>query len=152
MRIIGRYLIKEKLGRGGMAEVYKARAPVTNRVVALKLLKPRDDIFVDLVGMEKLREIFIEEARIMGEINHEHVATIIDCDGSAETPFFTLEYFTHSLGSIIRDSTRVKNSRVININLTYRYIRQTLLGLERLHFAGIIHRDIKPHNLMITPQ
>lgn len=150
MRIIGRYLIKEKLGRGGMAEVYKALAPVTNRVVALKLLKPRDDIFVDLVGMEKLREIFIEEARIMGEINHEHVAKIIDCDGSAETPFFTLEYFTHSLGSNIRDSTRVKTSRVININLAYRYIRQTLLGLERLHFASIIHRDIKPHNLMIT--
>lgn len=150
MRKVGRYLLHERLGRGGMGAVYKARAPITNRVVAVKILLPRDDIFVELVGENKLRELFIEEARIMGEIDHEHVAKIIDCDGSADVPFIVLEYFAHSLGSLIGDSTRVKTSRVISLDLAYQYIRQVLRGLERLHFEGIIHRDIKPHNLMIS--
>ncbi len=150
MRKVGRYLIQERLGRGGMGAVYKARAPITNRIVALKILLPRDDIFVDLVGEDKLREIFIEEARIMGGIDHEHVAKVIDCSGSADVPFIVLEYFPHSLGSLIGDSTRVKTSRVISTGMTFHYIRQILRGLEVLHFAGIIHRDIKPHNLMIT--
>ncbi len=150
MRKVGRYLIQQKLGQGGMSTVYKALAPITNRVVALKILLPRDEIFVDLVGEDKLRELFIDEARIMRGITHEHVAKIIDCDESADTPFIVLEYFPHSLGSLIRDSTRVKTSRVLSIKRVYQYIRQTLCGLERLHFAGIIHRDIKPHNLMIN--
>ncbi|MGB3225433.1 MAG: serine/threonine-protein kinase [Desulforhopalus sp.] len=150
MRKIGRYLIRERLSRGGMGVVYKALAPITNRVVALKILLPRDKLFVDLVGEDKLREIFIEEARIMRKIDHEHVAKIVDCDGSAEVPFIVLEYFARSLGALIKDSTRLKISRAISINMAYHYIHQTLRGLERLHFAGIVHRDIKPHNLMIT--
>ena len=150
VRKIGKYVIHERLGRGGMGAVYKARAPITGRIVALKILLPRDNIFVDLVGEDRLREIFIEEARVMGQINNKHVAKIIDCDEDSDIPFIVLEYFPHSLGSLIGDSTRVKSSRVISINMTYQYIRQTLHGLESLHFAGIIHRDIKPHNLMIT--
>lgn len=150
MKKVGRYLFQERLGRGGMGAVYKARAPITNRVVAVKILLPRDDIFIDLVGEDQLRELFIEEARIMGEIDHEYVAKIIDCDGNADVPFIVLEYFAHSLGSLIGDSIRVKTSRVISLDLAFHYISQVLRGLERLHFEGIIHRDIKPHNLMIT--
>jgi serine/threonine-protein kinase len=150
MRKIGEYLILEQLGRGGMGVVYKALEPNTNRVVALKILLPRDDIFVDLVGENRLREIFIEEARIMREIDHENIAKIIDCDGEADIPFIVLEYFPHSLGALIRDSTRAKSTRLLSLDMTYHYIRQTLLGLEILHSVGIIHRDIKPHNLMIT--
>ena len=150
MKKIGRYLLQDRLGRGGMGAVYKARAPITKRVVAVKILLPRDDIFIDLVGEDKLRELFIEEARIMGEIDHEHVAKIIDCDGNTDVPFIVLEYFAHSLGSLVGDSTRVKTSRIISPDMAYEYIRQVLCGLERLHFEGIIHRDIKPHNLMIS--
>lgn len=150
MRKIYGYLIQERLGRGSMSAVYKARAPITKRVVALKILVPRDDIFVDLIGEDRLREIFIEEARIMGGIHHEHVAKIIDFCEDGEASIIVLEYFSHSLGSLIGDSTRIKTSRVISINMAYQYIRQTLRGLERLHAAGIIHRDIKPHNLMIA--
>ncbi len=151
MQKIGRYLILGKLGRGGMSTVYKAQAPITGRTVAVKILLPRDDIYVDLVGLERLREIFIEEARIMGEISHDHVAKIIDCDEHNGAPFIVLEYFAHSLGSLIGESYRVeKPSRTISVNKTYQYIRHSLKGLERLHFAGIIHRDIKPFNLMIT--
>ncbi len=151
MKKIGRYAIHGRLGRGGMSTVYKAKAPITARTVALKVLLPRDDIFIDLVGEKRLKEMFIEEARIMGEISHDHVAKIIDCDEEGDTPFIVLEYFAHSIGSLIGESYKLENpSRIISINKTFQYLRQTLRGLERLHFAGIVHRDIKPYNLMIT--
>ena len=151
MKNVGRYTILGRLGRGAMSTVYKARAPVTGRTVALKILQPRDEIFEELVGKERLREIFIEEARIMGEINHDHVAKIIDCHTEDAAPFIVLEFFAHSIGSLIGEAYEVeKPSRIISINKTYHYIRQSLRGLERLHFAGIVHRDIKPFNLMIT--
>lgn len=151
MNSAGRYEILGRLGRGGMSTVYKASAPVTGRIVALKILKPRDDIFVDLVGEARLREIFIEEARIMGGITHDHVAKVIDCDEDEGVPFIVLEYFAHSIGAFIGESYQVERpSRVVGVPRAYRYLEQTLKGLERLHFAGIVHRDIKPFNLMIT--
>jgi len=151
MNAIGRYEVLGRLGRGGMSTVYKAKAPVTGRLVAIKILQPRDDIFADLVGEKRLREIFIEEARIMGELSHDHVAKIIDCDEHEGQPFIVLEYFAHSLGAFIGESYRVESSsRIISLAKAKIYLLQTLRGLERLHFAGIIHRDIKPYNLMIT--
>ncbi len=151
MKQIGRYFVLGRLGRGGMSTVYKAQAPVTGRTVALKILLPREEILVDLVGRERLREIFLEEARIMGEITHDHVAKILDCDENEGSPFIVLEYFAHSIGELIGEAYQVeKPSRVISINKAYSYVRQSLLGLERLHFAGIVHRDVKPYNLMIT--
>jgi serine/threonine-protein kinase len=151
MKKIGRYTIRGRLGRGGMSTVYKAQAPITGRTVALKILLPRDDIFMDLVGEKRLWQIFVEEARIMGEISHDHVAKIIDCDEADGFPFIVLEYFAHSIGSLIGETYLLeKPSRVISINKAYHYIQQALRGLERLHFSGIVHRDIKPYNLMIT--
>lgn len=149
MENVYNYLLEEKLGRGGMSVIYKARAPLTHRVVALKILRPRDTIFVDLVGEDRLREIFLEEARVMRTIEHRHVAGILDCRADGETPIIVLEYYPSSLGSLIGDSTRVRTTGVIDIDMAYRYIHQTLLGLEELHASGIIHRDIKPHNLML---
>lgn len=151
MNSAGRYEICGRLGRGGMSTVYKARAPITGRVVALKILKPRDEIFEDLVGRKRLRQIFLEEARIMGGITHDHVAKVIDCDLHDETPFIVLEYFSHSLGDFIGEAYKVEQeSRIVSVPRTSLYISQALKGLERLHFAGIIHRDIKPYNMMIT--
>lgn len=152
MKKIDRYIITGRLGRGGMSTVYKASAPVTGRTVALKILQPREEIFVDLVGEDRLKEIFLEEAKIMGEISHDHIAKILDCGERADNPYIVLEYFAHSIGSIIGEAYQVeKRSRILSVKKTYEYIRQSLLGLERLHFAGIIHRDIKPFNLMLTP-
>ena len=151
MKKIGRYEVLGRLGRGGMSTVYKARAPVTLRLVALKILQPRDKIFADLVGEERLKEIFVEEARIMGGLSHDHVAKIIDCDEFEGQPFIVLEYFAHSIGEFIGESYRVEApSRIISVAKTRSYLSQTLKGLERLHFAGIVHRDIKPFNLMLT--
>lgn len=109
MKQIGRYEITGRLGRGAMSTVYKAKAPVTGRLVALKVLQPRDDIFEALVGIERLKEMFIEEGRIMGAVSHDHVAKIIDCDIHEGQPFMVLEYFAHSIGSFIGEAYRVED-------------------------------------------
>jgi len=151
MNRVGRYEIVGRLGRGGMSTVYKARAPFTGRLTALKLLQPRNELFTELVGAEKLAEMFVEEARVMGSLNHDHVAKVLDCDYHEGQPFIVLEYFAHSIGSFIGESYRVESpSRIISAAKTRTYLIQALKGLERLHFAGIIHRDIKPFNLMLT--
>ena len=151
MRTVGRYEIVGRLGRGGMSAVYKAKAPVTGRIVALKVLDPRDELFVQLAGEERLRQVFLEEARVMGEISHPHVAKVLDCDHDNGLPFIVLEYFAHSLGDFIGESYRVERpSRAISVTKACVYLLQALKGLERLHFSGIVHRDIKPFNLMIT--
>lgn len=147
----GRYEIVGRLGRGGMSTVYKARAPLTGRIVALKILDPRDELFVDLAGEERLREVFVEEARIMGGISHAHVAEVIDCDEEGGRPFIVLEYYAHSLGTLIGEAYRVEqHTRMISVAKASQYLIQTLKGLERLHFSGIVHRDLKPFNLMLT--
>lgn len=151
MKKIGRYEIVGRLGRGGMSTVYKGRAPVTGRLVAVKILQPRNEIFVELVGEEKLRQMFVEEAVIMGGFSHDHVAKVIDCDEHQGQPFIVLEYFAHSLGGVIGESYKVEApSRILSSTKTKMYLIQALKGLERLHFAGIVHRDIKPYNLMLT--
>jgi len=151
MNRVGRYEIVGRLGRGGMSTVYKARAPFTGRLTALKILQPRNELFAELVGAEKLAEMFVEEARVMGSLNHDHVAKVLDCDYHEGQPFIVLEYFAHSIGSFIGESYRVESpSRIISAAKTRTYLVQALKGLERLHFAGIIHRDIKPYNLMLT--
>jgi serine/threonine protein kinase len=150
MNTIGRYQVVGRLGRGGMATVYKALAPVTGRLTAVKLLRPRD-ILLDVVGEEALCRTFLEEARVMGGLDHPHLARILDCDFHQGRPFFVLEYYAHSLGSFIGEAYRVEApSRLVSLGKARDYLRQALLGLERLHFAGIVHRDIKPYNLMIT--
>lgn len=131
--------------------MYKARAPITGRIVALKVLRPRNEIFAELVGEENLAQMFLEEARIMGEISHSHVAKVLDCDWDDGVPFIVLEYFAHMLATTIAEEYDIeKPTRVIDGKKCCRYLSQILLGLERLHFAGVVHRDLKPGNLMIT--
>lgn len=153
MKKIGQYEIVGRLGRGGMATVYKARAPFTGRLVALKVLQPRDDIFVDLVGWPELCRVFLEEARVMGSLEHANIAQVIDCGEHETCPYIVLEYYSHSVGAVIGEGYKVENpSRVLSVERAALYLRQTLQGLMRLHAEGIIHRDIKPFNLMLTSE
>lgn len=150
MESIGRYRVTGRLGRGGTATVYKALAPVTERLIAIKLLRPRE-VLLDLLGEEELCRLFLEEARVMGGLDHPHLARILDCDHHQGRPFFVLEYYAHSLGALIGEAYRVETpSRRVSAERTRRYLLQALAGLERLHFAGIVHRDIKPYNLMLS--
>ncbi|CCH49621.1 protein kinase domain-containing protein [Pseudodesulfovibrio piezophilus] len=151
---IGRYEIKGLLGRGGMGAVYKAAMPVTGRIVALKVLKPAD-ILEDLVGMDRLTTMFLKEARTMASISHANIASILDVHEGQDTtaPHFAMEYFCGNLGVIMGEHYEVeKPSRRLGVEASLHIANQMLSGLDRLHFEGIIHRDVKPFNVMLAEE
>ncbi|MCJ2165740.1 MULTISPECIES: DUF1566 domain-containing protein [unclassified Pseudodesulfovibrio] len=149
---IGRYEIRGLLGRGGMGAVYKVAMPVTGRIVALKVLRPAE-ILEDLVGEAALREMFFKEAATMASISHANVASILDVNrGDAHTPpHFTMEYFCGNLGVLMGETYEVEHeSRRLGVETSLHIARELLSGLDRLHYEGIIHRDVKPFNVMLA--
>jgi serine/threonine protein kinase len=152
MKKIGRYEICGLLGKGGMSTVYKARVPTIGKVVALKLLKPHPHLLEQL-GMKALRERFTAEAVTMARLHHLHLVDVWDFDESDGQPFFVMEYFCNNLGLLIGETYRVENpSRPLPVPQVIHYGRQILEGLACMHQAEIIHRDIKPFNILLTEQ
>lgn len=152
MRTIGGYIIRGLLGKGGMGAVYKVEHPVLGKLVALKLLDPVDHL-VDVLGLDALRAQFLREARIMAGIRHPHVSQVWDYGEDKGRPFFVMEYACDSLGSLMGETYRVEApSRRLPPLEAMDYALQTLDGLARLHHAGVIHRDIKPYNLLLTEE
>lgn len=153
MKKIGRYTILDKLGKGGMGAVYKAAMPVTGKVVALKLLDPAE-VLEDILGRESIKSIFRSEAVTMAALRHPYIADVWDYDEDEQgRPFFIMEYYCNNLGTMIGEHYRVeKKSRIIAPDKALHYGGQILTGLACLHHAGIIHRDIKPFNIMVTDQ
>ena len=152
MKTIGKYIIRALLGRGAMGKVFKVEHPTIGKVAALKLLDP-DPLLVSLIGTEKIREMFIAEALKLASLSHPNVVDIIDFDESNDRPFYLMAYHVNNLGVLIGESHRPDEpSRQISIDKAIHYTRHTLQGLTCLHYAGIIHRDIKPFNLLITDQ
>ena len=149
---LGRYEIRGLLGRGGMGAVYKAAMPMAGRIVALKVLKPAE-ILEDILGMDALREMFFKEAVTMASISHKNIAAILDVDGGDEgvPPHFSMEYFCGNLGVMMGETYEVeKPSRRLGVETSIHIAREMLAGLDRLHYEGIIHRDVKPFNVMLA--
>jgi serine/threonine-protein kinase len=149
---IGRYEIRGLLGRGGMGAVYKAAMPVTGRIVALKVLRPAE-IMEDLVGMDALTDMFLTEAATMASISHANVASVLDVhDGTdGADAHFTMEYFCGNLGVLMGETYEVeKPSRRLGVEASVHVAREMLAGLDRLHYEGIVHRDVKPFNVMLA--
>ncbi|MGD2272327.1 MAG: protein kinase [Desulfobacterales bacterium] len=152
MKTIGRYRIRGLLGRGGMSRVFKVELPVIGKVAALKLLDP-NPVLVDLIGLENIREMFVAEAVTMANLRHPNLVEIWDFDESQGNLFYLMDFYFNNLGIMIGETYQTeKPSRVISIEKAIHYIRQTLEGLAALHHAGIIHRDIKPFNILVTEQ
>jgi serine/threonine-protein kinase len=150
---IGRYEIRGLLGRGGMGAVYKAAMPVTGRIVALKVLKPAE-IMEDLVGEEALWEMFFKEASAMASIHHPNIAAVLDVgggDGGSVPPHFTMEYFCGNLGALMGETYEVeRESRRLGVETSLSMARGMIGGLDRLHYEGLVHRDVKPFNVMLA--
>ena len=151
MKYIEKYQIIGLLGRGGMGRVYKVLRPELGKIMALKLLDP-NDMLEDLMGREEVERQFIHEARIMGHLSHPNIASVWDTGRDHKGRLFmVMEYFCQNLGTIIGETYLVEDpSRPLGPSRVFRYGHDMLDALARLHHAGIIHRDIKPFNMMVT--
>ena len=135
-----RYEIVKLLGEGGMSYVYKAIDKQLQREVAIKTLKP---IYVE---QEKFVERFKREAQTAANLNHPNIVQIFDW-GIGEEPFFVMEYIEgNTLTDIIANKRTISMSDILFIGA------QVSSGLQAAHTKGLVHRDIKPGNIMITPE
>ena len=136
---LGHYDIVAELGRGGMGVVYKGYETSLNRYVAIKVLAD------SLAHDESVKERFLREARSMAALNDPHIIQIYFIGDDAGQTYFVMEFVDgESLGSLLKREVKLKPEQAAKI------IHQTALGLATAHDKGVIHRDIKPGNLMIT--
>ena len=152
MKYIGRYKIKGLLGSGGMGRVYKVELPSIRKISALKLLNP-DPLLAKLMGRDTLLHIFTQEAGTMARLQHPNIVGVNDFESGPDGTFYIMDYLPNNLGVVMGETFKVEApTRKLEIDTALNYTRQILEGLACLHHADIIHRDIKPFNLLITSQ
>jgi len=134
----GRYRIIEELGKGGMGKVYEALDLEIKEKVALKLIKP------EIASDEKTIERFKNELKLTRKIRHKNVCQMYDLNKEGEIPFITMEYVSgEDLKSFI------KRSKKLSVLTAVSLAKQVCEGLEEAHRLGVVHRDLKPQNIMI---
>ena len=136
-----RYQILSELGSGGMGRVYKARDTRLGREVALKRLLPT------LAGDPTAAERFLREARAAAAFSHPHAVHVYDVDRDEEGPFIAMEYVA---GGSLAD--RLKSKGALPLRDALPIVRQVGQALSAAHAAGILHRDVKPANVLLDPQ
>ena len=129
----GRYRIERELGHGGMAAVFLARDEELERPVAVKVLPEH------LADDEAFRARFVREARLAGRLAHPNIVRVYDA-GETPRPFIVMEYVP---GVSLADAGRLGVARIVELGV------QACAGLQHAHDAGLIHRDVKPANLLL---
>ncbi|MDA3147073.1 serine/threonine protein kinase [Leucobacter sp. UCMA 4100] len=136
----GRYELSSRVAIGGMGEVWKATDSVIGRTVAIKILK--DEYMGDPGFLERFRA----EARHAALVNHEGIANVYDYGEEQGSAYIVMELVPgEPLSTIIEREGKLPPNRVLGI------VAQTAMALQAAHDAGLVHRDIKPGNLLITP-
>lgn len=136
-----RYELLEKVGDGGMALVYRAKDHLLSRMVAVKIL--RDQFAHD----EQFVERFRREARAAASLSHPNVVNIYDVGETGHIHFIVMEYVQgKNLHDLIREEGQFPQEFVVDVG------KQIALGLAHAHYHGIVHRDIKPHNILLTEE
>ncbi len=137
----GRYELSSRIAVGGMGEVWKASDSIIGRTVAIKILK--DEYMGDPGFLERFRA----EARHAALVNHEGIANVFDYGEEQGSAYIVMELVPgEPLSAIIEREGRLPADRVLGI------VAQTATALQAAHDAGLVHRDIKPGNLLITPE
>jgi len=135
----GRYEILEVIGRGGMAVVYKARCHLLNRFVAIKIL--RDDMAADA----EFRENFKKEAQAVAMLSHANIVSVYDVSRTPEIDYIVMELLE---GITLKQYMKTKGA--LSCKESVHFSVQIARALAHAHSKGIIHRDIKPQNVMIS--
>ena len=139
-RTLGRYRIVERIGEGGMGVVYRAEDPRLEREVAIKVL--REDSLRD----DELRRRFRLEARTLSRLLHPNIATLFDFDSDAGTDFLVLEYVPGTTLADVLAAGPLPEARARAIAI------EVAGALHAAHEQGVVHRDLKPRNIAITPR
>jgi serine/threonine protein kinase len=136
---LGPYILLERLGEGGMGQVFKARQKLLNRVVALKVIRK------ECLNNPKVIQRFQREIRAAGQLSHPHIVRAFDADQVGGTYYIALEHIDG-----VDLAKLVKDNGPLPVNQACEYIRQAALGLQHAFERGLIHRDLKPANLLVT--
>jgi len=138
--LVGKYVILDRLGAGSMGRVYKAHHQLMGRVVALKIIAP------EIVTNERVVARFQREMRLVGRLDHPHVVRAYDADQTNGILYIVMEYVTgQSLGQ------RLKEGPIPPVEAV-TFAAQAALGLAHAHEQGIVHRDVKPSNLLVNDE
>ena len=136
---VGVYKILEKIGEGGMGDVYRGLDTMLEREVAIKVLRP------DLAGRGDIADRFRAEAVTLGRLNHPNIVTVYSCLREGETFYVVLEFVRgETLDAMIRRRGRLPWQEAVGL------VIQALRGLEHAHRMHVIHRDLKPANAILT--
>jgi serine/threonine protein kinase len=137
---LGPYVLLERLGAGGMGEVFKARHDRLNRTVALKLIAKQH------VARERMLERFRREAEAAARLTHPNIVTLYDAGESGDTHYLVMEFIDGvDLARLLETTGPLPLAQACD------YARQAALGLQHAHERGLVHRDIKPANLLVKP-
>ena len=135
----GRYVVLDKIGAGGMGEVYRARDQHLQRDVAVKILP------AGFLADEGSRKRFRREAITLSKLNHPNIATVFDFDTQEGVDFLVMELIQGTPVSELIKAGRLHENEIIRLGV------QLATGLAAAHAQGVVHRDLKPANLMVTP-
>ena len=135
-----RYLIGDRIARGGMASVFKATDQRLDRVVAIKVMHH------GLGDDRQFTQRFVREAKSAAKLNHRNVVSVFDQGTDGEVTYLVMEYVPgHTLRDVMRAESPMPVYRALEL------LEQVLIALSAAHAARIIHRDVKPENVLITP-
>ena len=138
---LGRYNIIGELGQGAMGTVYKAVDPLIDRIVAIKTI----NLSLALDEKDEYESRFYQEAKAAGRLSHPNIVTIYDVGKSGEIAYIAMEFLQgRELRDMLNDGKRMPVEQVINV------VAQVAQGLAYAHEHGIVHRDVKPSNIMIV--
>ena len=135
---LGQYKVISLLGKGGMATVYRARQESISRDVAVKVIKP------DLAGAEMFVARFEREARTVASFSHPHILKVFDYGQYEDTVYLVIELMTG--GSL---SDLIEQQKALSIEMTVKMLDQISHALDYAHKRGVIHRDLKPQNVLL---
>ena len=137
-KLDGRYEITELIGEGGMADVYKAVDVVDKKDIAVKILKK------EFAESEEFLRRFRNESKAISVLSHPNIVKIYDVGFSEKIQYIVMEYID---GITLKEY--IENERVLSWKDAVHFVTQILRALQHAHERGIVHRDIKPQNIMM---
>jgi serine/threonine protein kinase len=139
---LGRYKILSLLGEGGMGAVFKGRDETLKRDVAIKVMSPQ------LARQANFQERFLQEARTVARLSHPNIVQVYDFGQEASQLYIVMEFISGKSLQHYLEELR-ENEKWIELPEAVRLVRQVLLALDYGHKHGVLHRDLKPDNIML---